>query len=126
MKQGVKILFRNMESSPAIEEKIKKLADKLNHFSDKIQSCSITIECSHHHQHKGNLYHATIDLNVPGAELVASRDPVKKHEHEDVYVAIRDAFDAITRQLKDHNAMHHGHHHHQSIKNSKIEDPDDE
>jgi hypothetical protein len=42
-----------------------------------------------------------IDLTVPGAELVVSRDPELDHGHEDVYVAIRDAFDAARRQLAD-------------------------
>jgi ribosome-associated translation inhibitor RaiA len=34
---------------------------------------------------------------VPGAELVANHA-----QHEDIYVAVRDAFQAITRQLEDH------------------------
>jgi cold shock CspA family protein len=37
-----------------------------------------------------------IDARVPGHELVANRD-----HHEDVYVALRDAFAALTRQLEE-------------------------
>jgi cold shock CspA family protein len=48
------------------------------------------------------VYHVRIDLTVPGDELVVSRDPGKDQAHEDVYVAIRDAFDAARRQLEDH------------------------
>ena len=36
---------------------------------------------------------------VPQAELVASHEHRQDHAHEDVYVAIRDAFDAVERQL---------------------------
>jgi ribosome-associated translation inhibitor RaiA len=39
---------------------------------------------------------------VPGKELVVSRDPGDVHAHKDVYVAIRDAFDAAERQLAEH------------------------
>jgi cold shock CspA family protein len=37
-----------------------------------------------------------MDLRVPGKEIVANCD-----HHEDVYVALRDAFDAVKLQLKD-------------------------
>jgi ribosome-associated translation inhibitor RaiA len=37
-----------------------------------------------------------VDLRVPGREVVASL----AHD-EDVYVALRDAFDAATRQLEE-------------------------
>ena len=41
-----------------------------------------------------------MDVIVPGADLVADREPPKDHSHEDAYVAIRDAFDAVERQVK--------------------------
>jgi ribosome-associated translation inhibitor RaiA len=37
-----------------------------------------------------------VDLRVPGREIVASRE-----HHEDVYVALRDAFESAHRQLED-------------------------
>jgi len=39
-----------------------------------------------------------IDIGVPGNEIVVNRD-----NHEDVYVALRDAFDAAKRQLDDYS-----------------------
>jgi len=33
---------------------------------------------------------------------VIGREPTQHHAHEDVYVAIRDAFDAAKRQLEDY------------------------
>jgi hypothetical protein len=38
---------------------------------------------------------------MPGRELVVSRDPAEHDAYEDVYVAIRDAFDAAKRQVED-------------------------
>jgi cold shock CspA family protein len=60
------------------------------------------VERPHRQHHKGTLFHVRIDLRVPGRELVVNRDPTEHHAHEDVYVAIRDAFDAARRQLEDH------------------------
>jgi cold shock CspA family protein/ribosome-associated translation inhibitor RaiA len=61
------------------------------------------VESPHSHQHKGQLYHIRVDLTVPGAELVASRAPGDHQAHQDIYVAIRDAFEAAKRQLQSYN-----------------------
>jgi ribosome-associated translation inhibitor RaiA len=65
-------------------------------------SCRVVIELHHRHHHQGNLYHVRVDLKVPDAEIVASREPAEHHAHEDVYVAIRDAFNAVRRRLEDY------------------------
>ena len=97
----LQIRFRNLESSPAVEAAVRQRAEQLERFADKIMSCRITVEAPHKHQHKGNLYHVTVDVRTPGREVVANRSPVEHHAHEDVYVAIRDAFNAARRQLQD-------------------------
>jgi cold shock CspA family protein len=42
-----------------------------------------------------------VDLKLPGHDIVVGRDPEAHHAHEDVYVAIRDTFDAVRRLLED-------------------------
>jgi hypothetical protein len=39
---------------------------------------------------------------VPGGEIVVNRDHDLDHAHEDVFVAMRDAFAAAARRLEDH------------------------
>lgn len=102
MQIPLQIRFRNLEPSPAIEAAVRKRAEKLERFGDKIMNCRVTIEAPHKHHHKGNLYHVTVDVRTPGEEIVANRSPEEHHAHEDVYVAIRDAFKAARRQLQDH------------------------
>ena len=97
----VELTFRNMDPSPAVEDRVRAQIEKLGQFHDHILACRVAIESSHRHHHKGNLYHVRIDLTIPDHELVVSRDPAGHHAHEDVYVAIRDAFDAMRRQLQD-------------------------
>src|SRR6516225_1645306 len=89
------ITFRNMAASPAIETEVRDKAAKLAEFSDRITSARVVIETPHRQHRHGALFHVRIDVRVPGRELVVSRAPAAHHEHEDAYVAIRDAFDAI-------------------------------
>jgi cold shock CspA family protein len=88
-----------MDSSEAVEAKLKSEAEKLDMLYDQIMRCRVVVEADHKHHHKGNIYHVRVDLTVPGSELVADREPGQHHAHEDVYVAIRDAFNAASRQL---------------------------
>ncbi len=96
------ITFRDMEPSPAVEAKIRERAGKLDEYYDRIMSCRVVVEAPHHHRRQGNLFHVTVDLTVPSGELVVNREPSKRHAHEDVYVAIRDAFNAAQRRLADY------------------------
>ncbi len=108
MKLPLQIVFRNMESSDFIEARVRERAEKLDHFCKDIMSCRVVVEAQHKHHYKGNLYHVRVDVKIPNAELVASRDPARHQAHEDVYVAIRDAFDAIRRQLEDRGRRRRG------------------
>ncbi len=102
MQLPVEVTFRGMESSDAMEAKIRDRAQKLDRFHDRIMSCRVVVEAPHKHHHKGKIYHVSLDVTVPGSELVVNRDPRDNHAHEDAYVAIRDAFDAMERQLEAH------------------------
>ena len=102
------ITCRGIESSAALEDAVRKRADKLERFCDDITHCRVVVEKPHKHHHHGNLYHVRIDVTVPGKELVVRRAPEAHHAHEDVYVAIRDAFDAMRRQLEDYVRIRRG------------------
>jgi ribosomal subunit interface protein len=102
MQIPVQVSFRNMDHSAAIEVKVRERAARLDRFYDRIMGCRVVVEAPHRRHHQGKLYHVRIDLTVPGSEILVTREPMKHHAHEDVYVAIRDAFDAAQRQLEDH------------------------
>ncbi|MFO0794745.1 MAG: hypothetical protein U0586_11880 [Candidatus Brocadiaceae bacterium] len=46
---------------------------------------------------KRSLYNVHIDITVPGTELIIKREP-----NPDLYMAIKDSFDAARRKLEDH------------------------
>ena len=109
MKLPLEITFRNMQPSAAVEAAVRDRATKLDKFYKQLMGCRVTINAPHKHHHKGNLYHVKVDLTVPNGELVVSRNAHDNHAHEDVYVAIRDAFDAIRRRVEDHAGRRRGH-----------------
>jgi len=102
MESPIQISFHGMGPSEAIEARIRQRAQELSQFYDRITACRVVVESGAHHRHKGRIHQLRIHLTVPGGEIVVSRDPSERHAHEDVYVAIRDGFDAARRQLEDH------------------------
>ena len=113
--QPVQITIRDLPNSLALEDHIRRKAEKLSQFCQKIQSCRIVITIPQKHKHQGKLFCVRIDLTVPGKELAVNRKM-----DEDVYIAIRDAFHALQRRLetyeckkrgyvKKHNESIHGH-----------------
>ena len=57
------------------------------------------VEAHGRHQ-QGNLYSIHVVLKVPDRDIVVDRNQGDKHAHEDAYVTVRDAFDAVHRQLE--------------------------
>ncbi len=102
MQIPVQVTFRNMDPSKAVEAKIRGKAEKLERYFDRVVSCRVVVESPHRRHHKGSLYNVRIDIGVPGKEIVVNHTGSKNHAHEDVYVAVRDAFNAAARRLEDH------------------------
>jgi ribosomal subunit interface protein len=98
MKTPLQITFRDIEHSDALEAHIREKAEKLETFFEPIMSCRVVVEMPHQHKQQGKFFSVRIDIGVPGREIVVNRD-----RHEDVYVALRDAFDAAKRKLDDYS-----------------------
>lgn len=96
------ISFRGMEPSPALETQVRRGVEELEQFSDRIVSCRVVLEAGDRHHRQGRIYHVLVDLTVPGGKVVANRESGFNRAHEDLHVAIRDAFDVARRRLQDH------------------------
>jgi len=103
MKVPLAVTVRGFEHSDALEAAIREHAQKLELFHTNVTSCRVSVEEISKHQHQGRQYRVRIDLRVPGKEIVVTRD-----HHEDVYVAVRDAFDSAKRQLEEEVREHRG------------------
>jgi ribosome-associated translation inhibitor RaiA len=126
MKLPTQITFRNMDSSPAVEARVRGEAEKLSEFYNSIMGCRVMVEIPHQHRQQGKRFHIRIDLTVPGGEIVVNHEPslrgsirqngIEKRKkerdvaapHKDIYVAIRDAFKAARRRLQDYARIQSG------------------
>jgi putative sigma-54 modulation protein len=121
MQVPIQVAFHGLDHSDAVETRVREKVSKLEQFCSDMIRCRVTIEKHHKNtsaQHlKGEPYHITIDVTVPGDELIVKRDPKfdNVHDHEDIQVALRDAFQAMERQLKEYTARRRG-----DIKRSSI------
>jgi ribosomal subunit interface protein len=97
MKTPLQITFRDIPHSDALDAHIRDKAQKLDQVFGDIISCRVVVEQPARHQQQGKPFNIHIDLGVPGSEIVVDRQA-----NEDVYVALRDAFDAAKRQLEDY------------------------
>lgn len=104
MQVPLQITLRNLPASPALTDKIRTRVAKLEALGRRIVSCSVTVDASHKHQQQGREFSVHIDLRVPGHEIAVTRD-----HHEDVYVALREAFDAVTRKAEEQTEIVRGH-----------------
>ena len=103
----LEISFHQMPRSVAIESRIREKAEKLARFCDRIIGCEVVVEAPHAHHKKGRLHHVRITLDLPGSQITVNREHHDKHSHEDLFVALRDSFDAVQRKLEDQVRRQH-------------------
>ena len=102
MQVPLQIVLEGIGQSDAIEDRVREEVAKLEKFYDRITATRVVVGSPQHRHLKGDTYQVRIHLTIPGTpDIVASVDPSLDHAHEDVYVAIRDAFKAARRQLQD-------------------------
>ncbi len=112
MQTPVQISFHGLDKSDAVQARILEKVAKLEQFYDRITACRVVVE--RHHSSGANAttkdqpFHISIILEVPGEELVYKRDPKSDEalkDHQDINIALRDAFAAMQRQLKEHKEI---------------------
>ena len=97
----VRITYRGMTQTDALEAAVHDRIAWLEQHGARLNGCQVAIESPHRHHQKGQHFHVRVDLTLPGGEVVAGRSPPDHVEHEDCYLAIREAFRAARRQLDD-------------------------
>ena len=103
MQSSLQITVRGMEHSNALDEHIRERVEKLDRSYPKLMSCRVVAELQDRHKHQGKHFAVRVDLTAPGKEIVVNRQHA-----EDVYVALRDAFDAAKRQLEAYADIQRG------------------
>lgn len=104
----LQITFRQMDTSPALEARIRELVGRFERFSDNILRCHIIIEPLSGHSRQGALYEFRIALTLPDQEIAVCRTHPVDRAHEDPYVALRDTFRAARRKLQEYERKRRG------------------
>jgi ribosomal subunit interface protein len=94
------ISYTDFTPSESLNTLIEERATRLERHFDRIGKCQVVVSAPHQHSRQ-KIYHISIRLHVPGAELVVNREPGEEKDHHDIRKAVRDAFAAMTRQLED-------------------------
>lgn len=94
------ISFPDFSPSEAVKSDIEHYLLKLERIYSRITSCHIIVRAPVKRR-RSHVYHIHIHLTIPGEDLIVSHEPEKDQAHADIHVAIRDAFEALHRQLKE-------------------------
>lgn len=105
MQTPLEIEFHNVDRSPAVEAEIRRRVEKLDRIADGIVACRAVVDLPHRRRSTGDIYHVLLTIEVPGSEIVVSRDPGPLEQHTDPFLAVRHAFDAAERQLRGYRSM---------------------
>lgn len=90
------VTFHDLDHSDSVEAAIHRWVARLEHVHDRIVRCNVKVEQPHKSHRHGREFEVHVVLEWWGENIATSR-----HRHEDIYVAIADAFRASRRQLLD-------------------------
>jgi ribosomal subunit interface protein len=106
MTNEFQVVFHNIDQSDAIIDTVNKRIEKLERFCDHILTGRVVLDSPHNNHHKGKVYSVGLEIHTPSKEVRVNQEQHDNHAHEDLYVAIRDAFNAAERQLKSVDKKH--------------------
>ena len=93
--QSTQITLHNIRRSPSLSARIRELSERLEAHHPEILNVRVAVSHEAQRPEKGGPYSVAVRVRVPGHELAVSHE-----HHEDVYVAVRDAFNAMRRELE--------------------------
>ncbi|MBA3460348.1 MAG: ribosome-associated translation inhibitor RaiA [Deltaproteobacteria bacterium] len=102
MEIPTEISFHGLPRSPSVEASIQRWVARLENLNGRIRSCHVFVEQPHRRQRSCSDFEVHVHLDVPGMETGS------RNHHEDIYVAVADAFRAVRRQLLDGTEMRTG------------------
>ncbi len=100
MQVPLELSFQHIEVEDDIKDYVRERVDYLGQLFDGITSCRVHISLPQHSKKTGHIYDITIEVRVPGTELVVSDRKGDRQERQHLRIALRDAFAIIERDLK--------------------------
>ena len=100
MQIPLELSFQHIEPDDEIKAYVRERVDYLGQLFDGITSCQVYIALPQHSKQTGHTYDITIEVRVPGKDLVVSDRKGNRPERQHLRIALRDAFAIVERDLK--------------------------
>jgi ribosome-associated translation inhibitor RaiA len=100
------ITFKGMDPSEAGRVEVRAWLEKLGALTTPMIGGQVVIEAVDEGRREDRRYHVRMELTMPEGVVVVGPEHPSNGAHEDVYVAIRNAFRAARRQLEVSVAAH--------------------
>jgi len=97
----VQLTFRGMAYSDALDAHVRLRAEKLEQLFDRIVSCRVVVELVGHHHRHGDRFHVSINLDLPGHEILVEHARSDDQGPETVYAAVDRAFYDALREIEE-------------------------
>ena len=91
------VTFRGLSPSSSIVSLVFRKAQKLGVMAPQLEGCHVVIELASRGSQRHCEYRVAVHLS---GGTIATRRGVRQASHENVYVALREAFEAARRQLE--------------------------
>lgn len=100
----LQITFGNTPPSRILENRIQELARRLERFSAHIAQCHVAIRRLPQSASQGATFEVHVNVSVPSCIIAICRTWGDRSP-EEPYVALRDAFNAAKRKLRDYETQ---------------------
>jgi|GEM_PF-991173 len=100
------ITFKGMDPSEAARVEVRAWLDRLGVLTTPMIGGQVVIESVDEGRREDRRYHVRMELTMPEGVVVVGPEHPSNGPHEDVYVAIRNAFRAARRQLESSVLAH--------------------
>ncbi len=102
MPSPLEITFRGVERSEAVEQRVREKFKRIEDHFDRITQARVVIEAPQRRTPLPKFFHVLIDISIPGKKPIMVRhEPSDDQAHTDVMLALRDAFSAAERQVRE-------------------------
>lgn len=98
-----------MPHSDALEAHVKRRADKLDRYFERITACHVVLDAAHKHHRHGKRYRISISIAVPRGMVTVLRRSAANPNVEDAHASIDEAFADAERRLGDWSRRLHEH-----------------
>ena len=122
MQTPLRITFRHMTASAALERRVREHVDHLERLHDSLTGGDVVITAPADHRQHGTPFDVRINVTLTDRHLHVHNGSANP-AHADPYLALRDSFDALERMMRRHLYTLHRHRDNESIRRDVRREP---